>query len=244
MTATKEPGTHEGQMSQPRFRELADVLLTQIVTGELPVGARIPSEHDLCAEHDLSRGTVREALRCLEDLGMISRTRLGTTVVSPVPLDGYQPSASTPSEIADMIGRTKLLHPVQSEVIANTALASRLGVSRGTRWFTVVGPLVLSSSTSTLCWSEHFHSTAKDREKFRRGAYEPTTVGAKLEQVIAAEPLEASIAEKLDAAPGSPALVVRRRHFSEDGRVFKVSVYTHRGDRFRVTTTFEPRLAG
>ncbi|MHB8467401.1 MAG: GntR family transcriptional regulator [Acidimicrobiales bacterium] len=99
-------------MSRPRYRELADLLLERIVTGKLPVGARVPSEHDLCAEHQLSRGTVREALRCLEELGMISRTRLGTSVVSPTPVDGYQPSAATPDEIANMVERTKLLHPV------------------------------------------------------------------------------------------------------------------------------------
>jgi DNA-binding GntR family transcriptional regulator len=234
----------EGLMSQPRYRELADLLLEQIVTGALPVGSRVPSEHDLCTEHQLSRGTVREALRCLEELGMISRTRLGTSVVSPTPVDGYQPSAATPSEIANLIERTKLLHPVASEITANKTLARRLGVPRGSRWFTLVGPLVLASSTSTLCWSEHYHSTAQGRDIFRRGTYDPTRVGAKLEQVISAELLHPSIADALDAESGSPALVVRRRHFSKDGRAFKVSIHTHRGDRFRVTTMLvEPDAA-
>ncbi|MHB8467402.1 MAG: UTRA domain-containing protein [Acidimicrobiales bacterium] len=68
-------------------------------------------------------------------------------------------------------------------------------------------------------------------------------VGAKLEQVISAEPLDPSIAEALEAEAGSPALVVRRRHFSENGRVSKVSIHTHRGDRFRVTTMFVGRNA-
>lgn len=227
-------------MSQPRYRELADVLLEQIVSGVLPLGARIPSEHDLCAAHGLSRGTVREALRCLEDLGMISRTRLGTTVVSSTPVDGYHPSAGTPDEIADLVERTRLLHPVASEIRAGHLLADRLGVPRGSRWFTLVGPLVLRRSpTTTLCWSEHYHRTAQGREIFRRGTYEPTRVGARLEQTVSAAALDASIAEVLDAPPGSPALIVRRRHFGEDGRVFKVSVHTHRGDRYTVTTLFE-----
>jgi DNA-binding GntR family transcriptional regulator len=227
-------------MDQPRYRELADTLLEQIVTGVLPVGARVPSEHDLCDEHGLSRGTVREALRCLEDLGMISRTRLGTTVVSSTPVDVYHPSAATPDEIGELVERTKLLHPVASEIRAGRPLAIRLGVPRGSRWFTLVGPLVLRNApTTTLCWSEHYHRTQHEREIFRRGAYDTSRVGARLEQVVSAQALDPALADALDAPPGSPALIVRRRHFDEDGKIVKVSVHTHRGDRFSVTTLFD-----
>jgi GntR family transcriptional regulator len=81
-------------VSWPSYRVLADQLAEDIARSDLQVGARLPPELELSAEHGLSRATVREALRCLEDAGMISRTpRAGTVVTacarptstSPVP---------------------------------------------------------------------------------------------------------------------------------------------------------------
>ena len=228
-------------MGKPRYQVLADHLVEQISSGELSVGARVPSEHELCEQHQMSRGTVREALRCLEDLGMISRTRLGTTVVAQLPVDAYHPSAGSPDEIMDLVRRTKLRHPMTSEVVADEVLARRLDVAVGSIWFVMVGPLVLRADPGvTLCWSEHYHATSEIRDTFRRGAYEVASPkGTRLEQVISADTLAPEIAEALGTAPGAPALIVRRRHIGPEGKVYKASVHTHRGDRFRITTTFE-----
>ena len=46
----------------------------RIVSGELGEGDRIPSESALAKEAQVSRSTVREALRTLEESGLIERT--------------------------------------------------------------------------------------------------------------------------------------------------------------------------
>ena len=46
----------------------------RIVSGELAEGDRIPSESALAKEAQVSRSTVREALRTLEESGLIERT--------------------------------------------------------------------------------------------------------------------------------------------------------------------------
>lgn len=56
----------------PRFREIADDLRAAVEAGQLPVGAVLPSEADLVAEHGVSRATVRRALALLEADGLIS----------------------------------------------------------------------------------------------------------------------------------------------------------------------------
>lgn len=50
---------------------LANELRARILEAALPAGSPLPSEHELMAEHELSRGTVREALRLLETDGFI-----------------------------------------------------------------------------------------------------------------------------------------------------------------------------
>jgi DNA-binding LacI/PurR family transcriptional regulator len=55
------------------YRQLADVLKQHFRESGLLVGTRIPTEFDLAAEYEVSRGTVRQALRLLEEDGLIER---------------------------------------------------------------------------------------------------------------------------------------------------------------------------
>ena len=56
------------------YEELASMIRQRIVSGELGEGDRIPSESALAKEAQVSRSTVREALRTLEESGLIERT--------------------------------------------------------------------------------------------------------------------------------------------------------------------------
>ena len=55
-----------------RYRALAEWLSQQIDTGAMPYGVRIPSETALCNRFGLSRQTVRNALKALQESGYIS----------------------------------------------------------------------------------------------------------------------------------------------------------------------------
>jgi GntR family transcriptional regulator len=57
--------------SIPKYRQLLTILRSQILTGELPPGERIPSEEDLVTAYGLSRGTVRQAIAQLESERLI-----------------------------------------------------------------------------------------------------------------------------------------------------------------------------
>ena len=60
-----------------------DQLSAAIASGRWPVGARIPSEAELCAQLDLSRASVREAVRALAHSGLLdTRQGDGTFVVA------------------------------------------------------------------------------------------------------------------------------------------------------------------
>src|SRR3546814_19168491 len=67
--------------SQPRYLEVADALLADIMAGQFPVGTMLPTEIELCGRFDVSRFTVREALRRLDEMGLVSRRQGSGPVV-------------------------------------------------------------------------------------------------------------------------------------------------------------------
>jgi len=71
---------------QWRHQALADTLFQRIAKGEFAVGAALPTEREIAASERVSRATVREALRFLENRGMIRRRQgSGTVVVAREP---------------------------------------------------------------------------------------------------------------------------------------------------------------
>jgi len=53
-----------------RHEEIAETLTEEILRGRYQPGDRLPSERDLSARFDASRGAVREAIKKLEQLGL------------------------------------------------------------------------------------------------------------------------------------------------------------------------------
>jgi GntR family transcriptional regulator, transcriptional repressor for pyruvate dehydrogenase complex len=64
--------------------QVADELLDRIIAGEFPPGATVPGEHELSAAHEVSRMTVREAMKTLEAQRILSVERGRGTFVNPL----------------------------------------------------------------------------------------------------------------------------------------------------------------
>ena len=81
----------------PLYLQLKDILASQIAEGILEPGNALPSERRLCGQFDVSRTTVREALRELNLVGLIRRvpgrgafvTRPEHSVIIRVSLTGF-----------------------------------------------------------------------------------------------------------------------------------------------------------
>ncbi|MEZ2391681.1 FadR/GntR family transcriptional regulator [bacterium RCC_150] len=63
---------------------VADELLDRIVAGEFPPGTLVPGELELSAKHEVSRMTVREAMKTLEAQRILSVERGRGTFVNPL----------------------------------------------------------------------------------------------------------------------------------------------------------------
>jgi DNA-binding transcriptional regulator YhcF (GntR family) len=70
------------------YRLIAEGLRDQILDGKLPVGAKLPSQHELAAQHRVARATVQSALRSLRHDGLItSRKGAGHYVATVTAID-------------------------------------------------------------------------------------------------------------------------------------------------------------
>jgi GntR family transcriptional regulator len=82
-------------MGRPRYREIAEDLTTRLCGGGYAVGAMLPTEVELCEAYNVSRHTVREALRRLEAQGLVTRRQgAGTVVAATGPRDRFVQSVT------------------------------------------------------------------------------------------------------------------------------------------------------
>lgn len=82
----------QGKIAEgPQYLALRDQIALNINMGDLPAGARLPSERQLQASTGTARGTIREALFQLEAEGLIYRRDRSGWYVSP-PAITYDPT--------------------------------------------------------------------------------------------------------------------------------------------------------
>ena len=75
----------EKKRATPAYRQVSDQLRQRIVGGELRAGDALPIEADLSAQFAVHRSTVREALRQLEQEGLVQRSGKKLLVALPQP---------------------------------------------------------------------------------------------------------------------------------------------------------------
>ncbi|MBC9001309.1 GntR family transcriptional regulator [Micromonospora sp. WMMD718] len=128
------------------YREIAAQLRAAIESGQYPPGSQLPTEHDLAAQHGVSRETVRRALAVLKAAGLLtSATKQGTTVARPpVRLEvAHYAAAADPDRPGRELGPWETACAEQgvagradvvdvAVVPAPPAVAARFGVAAGT----------------------------------------------------------------------------------------------------------------
>ncbi|MEJ1974808.1 MAG: winged helix-turn-helix domain-containing protein [Acetobacteraceae bacterium] len=107
MRATPPAAPDTGAAARPLYTQVAEALTADITTGRRGVGTLLPTEHELCALHGVSRATVREALRKLEAQGadrpQPGRRHAGADQQRPHPATSCPPNP--PSRRWDMLPR-------------------------------------------------------------------------------------------------------------------------------------------
>ncbi|HNR23076.1 MAG TPA: GntR family transcriptional regulator, partial [Steroidobacteraceae bacterium] len=140
---------------QPRYRQLAEALIGDISRGRLRVGETLPGELELVERFKVSRHTVREALRMLDDLGLIDRQQgVGTVVRARQSSPSYVQAVRTPSELMRYPADSRLVVVASARVKANRSLARQLDVRTGSEWLKVSALRRLKSAPLPLNWTD------------------------------------------------------------------------------------------
>ena len=234
---------------QPRYRFIADALLNEIRRGRYAVGTLIPGELELMTSHDASRHTVREALRVLEDMGMVERRRgRGTVVLSRDARPSFVQVVNAPSELFSYPGdsRFRVLH--SEDIKLDRALAGELACASGSAWTRIAGLRTMADSGLPICWSDvyvlpEYSSIVQRLGSNSRPAYEviAETFGETVQRVqvtIYAGQIGESRAISLGVEAGTASLKVCRRYEGAQGRVFEVSVSEHPAGNFSYSFEF------
>lgn len=98
------------------YRHVADRVLGMIRDGTLQPGDRLPPEKELAERFAVGRGSVREALRSLETMGLLERRAKGGTIVKPFSGEGLGEALSIdvpgqPQVVKEILEVRKLLEP-------------------------------------------------------------------------------------------------------------------------------------
>jgi len=130
----EEQGHRPGMRSsrRPRYLKIAETLREEIRVGVHVVGRRLPGEVDLCKRFKASRYTLREALRHLEEAGLILRRRgSGTLVRSAEVQVSYEQHIRTIDDLLQFTNATGFQYLHTDRIQADSTLAGWLNLRVG-----------------------------------------------------------------------------------------------------------------
>ena len=228
--------------NSPRYRELADILQGEIETGVFPVGSRMPTELELCQRFDVSRFTIREALRRLIDQGMVLRRQgSGTVVISRNPVTKFVQRLNSIEELLQYSIDTRLKVKTSRAVEVTSAEAALIGCDPTDQWHKIEGIRYVDEK-SPICWTDVYvrpeHSELAEKIgkdgtpvfKVFEQRFGVTAESVSMDLFAGSIPQEKASA--LGVEPDSPSLVIVRRYVDTNGNTFEVSVSEHPAGRF------------
>lgn len=233
---------------QPLYLRVAATLKEEILGGLHPVGAQLPTEHELCARFAVSRFTIREALRQLRDDGLImSRQGAGTVVVPAAAPDLYVLHAMSINDLLTFTTNTRFEIEMMKMVTLDDPLAARLDLQAGDEWLAIRGFRHAEGMEAPVCWTEYYIN----REFAAVGRLLPRHAGpifpliedlfalsiGEVRQEVTAVLITAEQAARYQVDEGTAALEVRRIYTAADGRIVQVTVNIHPAARFRLSMT-------
>jgi GntR family transcriptional regulator len=229
--------------SQPRYLALAENLSAAIKSGQFPVGGLLPTEAALCEKYDVSRHTVREAIRKLRDLGLVSRHQgVGTRVENADITGRFVLSLDSVTDIWQYVQITKFI-PQSKKVISGADAEIPLpSIGNDEQWLRTEGLRFIAGQSLPISYSAvHINGAFRDivdqigNKQVPIFSMVERKYGLKvveIKQEISAILVPPRMTKPLKVKPNSPALCIVRRYITADNITVEVGRSITPGDRF------------
>lgn len=239
----------------PRYRAIADELIAAIAARRHPVGSTLPAETELCEQLGASRHTIREALRILEEGGMITRRQgSGSEVIAETPPVRYRQNVDSIEDLLQYGNASRLQIQHCAEVDADAALAAALGCAIGARCIRLQGlRSERHEAGRPFALTQIFFppQLARRRDKLLKpDTALPVLLDAvdarnlsRIDQTFEAVALDAEMAAQLQQRKGAPSLRAHRVYHDRKGQRVLLAVSWHRADLFRYSTVLRHEAA-
>jgi GntR family transcriptional regulator len=148
-------------LDRPLYMRIVRVLSQEIHSGGMPVGSRLQPETVLSESFNVSRHTIREALRHLRSEGLIrSRQGSGWVVAATGNSRRYVHAISSLVDLFQYAQETKLRVDSCDIVVATGKLAMRLSCSPGREWLRIEAARFAALDRDPICWVVVYVSNA------------------------------------------------------------------------------------
>ena len=233
----------------PKYLQIREALTRRIDRG-MDVGQQLPTEKELCREFNVSRETVREALRGLEDDGLISRSPgRGTFVRRRPPRLVESRLTGLVEDFSALRFDTEARTLATGPVVPSAEVAERVGAEPNEMVYRIVRlrslegqpfayheaflPLEIGSRLVRL----DLDKSAPLREIQETLHLQATEDRAKIEAIAA----DTEIAPQLHVALGAPLLMVTRHFLLPGSRASGLFRSIFRADRYYYTVQFDQK---
>jgi GntR family transcriptional regulator len=233
---------------EPLWIQAVNLITSEIESGVLKPGMRLPPERELCTQLTISRVTLRKALNKLVEDGLLNASHGRGWYVAPAAGSGkeWPNSLESFSETAARMGLTASSTVLTATVSpANLDEADELSIAPGTPLFYLERVRLLNAVPIAL---ERTHISAvllpdhADIDFSRESLYAKLTEAGlefnRADSTIEAREADPYIARNLDIAEGKPLLVMHQLVYDRSEKPMFSSTIQYSGDRYRLRTFF------
>jgi len=229
----------------PKYKKIGNQLINDILQLKFEIGETLPTEKELCLRFKVSRHTIREALRYIENTGLIEKRQgSGSTVVATTLPDTINQVVSNVNDILQH-GNDTIFHIHHSELInLDDTIAPLLETEVGEKCMHIAGLRVEPHDKKPVCYTDIYRLPHQDLiyDSFQdiSKALNTKSIG-KIEQKISACILPNHLAGVLNADKNSAALKITRRYFTRDkSNIILIAESIYAENRFSYSTVLYP----
>jgi len=232
--------------AKPLYVQIEQALREAIVTGQHPVGSLLPAETELCAHFNVSRYTVREALRRLTETGLVARRQgAGTVVISNQSPRVFVQSARSLDELFQYAVDTRLAVDRTAMVVLGGEDSRLIGADDGSHWLRIDGVRRDASGqpicTVTVLVAQPYVAVAEELSEINGSIFGRIEQRWGLSivdvvQEISAGLMPADVVQTLRAKRQAVGMRFRRSYSLQDGTLVLTSINWHPAERFVYAT--------